>query len=189
MTTGGPAVLGPELGHVRPYVRRNRTRWFHRRCDPVRTLLAEVRRMGRSSRRSQGRLSSSERFVESRLGMLDAVIGLGSNLGDRRDYLVRAARRIAELGDIVRTSAIYETRPVGIPQPDFLNAALRVVTRSSPEELLERLLAVEESLGRVRRERWGPRVIDLDILWSPGIAVRSERLVVPHAELRTRPFA
>ena len=121
--------------------------------------------------------------------MLDAVIGLGSNLGDRRDYLVRAARRIGELGGIVRTSAIYETKPVGIPQPDFLNAALRLVTESSPEGLLERLLEVEQELGRVRRERWGPRVIDLDILWCRGVVVRTERLVVPHAELRARPFA
>jgi 2-amino-4-hydroxy-6-hydroxymethyldihydropteridine diphosphokinase len=121
--------------------------------------------------------------------MLDAVIGLGSNLGDRRDYLVRAARRIRELGEIVRTSAIYETKPVGGPQPNFLNAALRLSTHLSPEGLLERLLEVEHGLGRVRRERWGPRVIDLDILWCQGVVVRSERLVVPHAELRARPFA
>jgi 2-amino-4-hydroxy-6-hydroxymethyldihydropteridine diphosphokinase len=121
--------------------------------------------------------------------MLDAVIGLGSNLGDRRDYLVRAARRIGGLGDVVRTSAIYETKPVGIVQPDFLNAALRLATQNSPEDLLERLLEVEQELGRVRRERWGPRVIDLDILWCPGVVVRTERLVVPHAELRARPFA
>jgi 2-amino-4-hydroxy-6-hydroxymethyldihydropteridine diphosphokinase len=121
--------------------------------------------------------------------MLDAVIGLGSNLGDRRDYLVRGARRVGELGDITRTSAIYETKPVGVQQPDFLNAALRLATHSSPEDLLERLLEVERSLGRVRRERWGPRVIDLDILWCSGVVVRTERLVVPHAELRMRPFA
>lgn len=121
--------------------------------------------------------------------MLDAVIGLGSNLGDRRDYLARAARRIAQFSDVAHTSAIYETKPVGIPQPDFLNAALRVLTRSSPEVLLERLLEVEQSLGRLRRERWGPRVIDLDILWCKGVVVRTERLVVPHVELRARPFA
>ena len=121
--------------------------------------------------------------------MLDAVIGLGSNLGDRRDYLTRAARRVARFGDVARASAIYETKPVGIPQPEFLNAALRVCTRSSPEDLLDRLLEVEQSLGRVRRERWGPRLIDLDILWCAGVVVRTERLVVPHAELRARPFA
>ena len=121
--------------------------------------------------------------------MLDAVIGLGSNLGDRREYLVRAGQRIRELGSVVRTSAIYETRPIGLAQPDFLNAALRLRSEASPEALLERLLEVEQGLGRVRRERWGPRVVDLDILWCLGIRVRTERLVVPHSELRARAFA
>jgi 2-amino-4-hydroxy-6-hydroxymethyldihydropteridine diphosphokinase len=121
--------------------------------------------------------------------MLDAVIGLGSNLGDRRGYLVLAATRIRGLGEIVRASAIYETDPVGAPQPQFLNAALRLETKLSPPELLEGLLGVEGSLGRVRRERWGPRVIDLDILWCRGVTVSTDGLVVPHAELRARPFA
>jgi 2-amino-4-hydroxy-6-hydroxymethyldihydropteridine diphosphokinase len=121
--------------------------------------------------------------------MLDAVIGLGSNLGDRRGYLVRAAGEIRGFGEIVRVSAIYETDPVGQPQPHFLNAALRLATDLSPVELLEGLLGVERNLGRVRRERWGPRVIDLDILWCLGVVVGTERLVVPHAELRMRAFA
>jgi 2-amino-4-hydroxy-6-hydroxymethyldihydropteridine diphosphokinase len=121
--------------------------------------------------------------------MLDAVIGLGSNLGDRKDYLVRAARQIEELGRVVRTSSIYETDPVGEPQPNFLNAALRLLTGLSPLELLDGLLGIEERLGRVRRERWGPRIIDLDILWCPGVRLSTERLVVPHPELRTRAFA
>src|SRR5215475_14022793 len=115
--------------------------------------------------------------------MLDAVIGLGSNLGDRVGELVRAARRISELGNVVRASAIYETSPVGPPQPDFLNAALRLETNLSPQGLLDGLLAIEQSLGRERRERWGPRSIDLDILWCRDVSLASERLVVPHAEL------
>lgn len=121
--------------------------------------------------------------------MLDAVIGLGSNLGDRRGYLTLAAARIRGLGEIARASAIYETDPVGAPQPQFLNAALRLETTLSPAELLAALLGVEGSLGRVRRERWGPRVIDLDILWCRGVVVTTEALVVPHPELRARPFA
>jgi 2-amino-4-hydroxy-6-hydroxymethyldihydropteridine diphosphokinase len=121
--------------------------------------------------------------------LFDVVIGLGSNLGDRRDYLVRAARQIRGLGEVARVSAIYETDPVGEPQPSFLNAALRLKTASALPELLDRLLEVERALGRVRRERWGPRVIDLDILWCLGVTLRTERLVVPHAEVRVRAFA
>ena len=121
--------------------------------------------------------------------MLDAVIGLGSNLGDRKDFLVRAARQIGALGRVGRASAIYETEPVGEPQPNFLNAALRLLTSLTPVELLDGLLAIEERLGRIRRERWGPRIIDLDILWCPGVQVSTERLVVPHPELCSRAFA
>jgi len=121
--------------------------------------------------------------------MLDAVIGLGSNLGDRADHLVRAARRIRELGSVVRASAIYETSPVGPPQPDFLNAAVRLETTLDPVALLEALLGVEQSLGRVRGERWGARVIDLDVLWCRDVWLATERLVVPHSELRARAFA
>jgi 2-amino-4-hydroxy-6-hydroxymethyldihydropteridine diphosphokinase len=121
--------------------------------------------------------------------MLDAVIGLGSNLGDRKDFLVRAARQIGALGRVGRVSAIYETDPVGEPQPNFLNAALRLLTSLTPVELLDGLLAIEEHLGRVRRERWGPRIIDLDILWCSDVRVSTERLTVPHPELCRRAFA
>jgi len=121
--------------------------------------------------------------------MLDAVIGLGSNLGDRIDHLVRAARRVRELGNVLRTSAIYETSPVGPPQPDYLNAALRLETDLDPVALLEALLGVEQSLGRVRHERWGERTIDLDVLWCRDVSLATDGLVVPHAELRFRAFA
>ncbi|HEX6272085.1 MAG TPA: 2-amino-4-hydroxy-6-hydroxymethyldihydropteridine diphosphokinase [Polyangiaceae bacterium] len=121
--------------------------------------------------------------------MLDAVVGIGSNLGDRRAHLADAGRRIMALGTVVRTSAIYETAPIGPLQPDYLNAALRLRTDLPLEELLGRLLGIERELGRVRRERWGPRVIDLDILWCLGVRLETEHLVVPHAELRARAFA
>ncbi|HEX6764721.1 MAG TPA: 2-amino-4-hydroxy-6-hydroxymethyldihydropteridine diphosphokinase [Polyangiaceae bacterium] len=117
------------------------------------------------------------------------MIGLGSNLGDCRDQLARAVGQIRALGDVVSVSALYETDPIGPPQPSFLNAALRLRTKSPPLALLDELLEVERHLGRIRRERWGPRVIDLDILWCSGVAVRTERLVVPHSELRARAFA
>jgi len=121
--------------------------------------------------------------------VLDAVIGFGSNLGERREHLVRAGRAVASLGRLVATSAIYETKPVGPPQPDFLNAAVRILIERPLPALLEGLLEAERVLGRVRRERWGPRVVDLDILWAVGVRFETEQLVVPHRELRARAFA
>jgi 2-amino-4-hydroxy-6-hydroxymethyldihydropteridine diphosphokinase len=121
--------------------------------------------------------------------MQDAVIGLGSNLGDSSENLREAIRRLGSLGTLTAVSALYATEPIGPPQPAFRNAACRLATELSPEALLDALLAIEQSLGRVRRERWGPRFIDLDILWIDGVVVRTERLEVPHPELRRRAFA
>lgn len=121
--------------------------------------------------------------------VFDVVIGLGANLGDRRATLGLAGREIGRLGRLVACSALYETEPVGPPQPRFLNAAVRLEASLEPPELLAELLAIEQRHGRVRRERWGPRVLDLDILWVAGLAVRSETLVVPHPELTRRAFA
>ena len=118
-----------------------------------------------------------------------AVIGLGSNLGDRRATLVAAAREVRKLGAPGPLSAVYETIPVGPQQPMFLNAALALATDLGPLDLLDALLAIERRLGRVRGERWGPRVIDLDILWTDAGIFASERLTVPHPGLRQRAFA
>ena len=120
---------------------------------------------------------------------MDAVIGLGSNLGDRGALLARARVELAALGHLDAASSLYETSPVGPPQPMFLNAALRLSTSLDPAGLLAALLGIEQKLGRVRRERWGPRSIDLDILWIDGVAVDSAELTVPHPELRRRAFA
>jgi 2-amino-4-hydroxy-6-hydroxymethyldihydropteridine diphosphokinase len=117
------------------------------------------------------------------------VLGLGSNLGDRRLYLVRSARAIAEFGTVLKVSPLYETRPVGPEQPDYLNAALLLETALSARALLEALLEVEQRLGRQRSLRWGPRIVDLDILWVAGRTVEEPGLVVPHAELARRAFA
>jgi 2-amino-4-hydroxy-6-hydroxymethyldihydropteridine diphosphokinase len=121
--------------------------------------------------------------------MLDAVIGLGANLGDRRATLASAARELEAFGRLLARSSLYETEPVGPPQPRYLNAAVLLRTELGPEPLLSVLLDVEKRLGRVRRERWGPRAIDLDILWLDGTVHRSPTLVVPHPSLRERPFA
>ena len=97
---------------------------------------------------------------------VEAVLGLGGNLGDRRGFIGRALQALDERPGIrfAAVSAIYETEPWGkTDQPPFLNAAARIATTLPPRALLEAAIAVERSLGRERGERWGPRTIDIDI--------------------------
>ena len=120
----------------------------------------------------------------------DCVVGLGSNLGDRRATLSSAVQACAPLGCVQRVSALYATAPVGGPsQPEYLNAALLLGTNLDPPQLLERLRELEAAAGRRRRERWGPRTLDLDILWIRGRAWTGPTLSVPHPRLRQRAFA
>jgi len=117
------------------------------------------------------------------------VIGLGANLGDRLGQLRAAVRAMGKIGKIERLSRVYETEPVGPPQPAYLNAAALLVYEGGPEDLLDALLGIERMLGRERREKWGPRTIDLDVLWIEGMAVETDRLAVPHPQLTLRGFA
>ncbi|WP_437588404.1 2-amino-4-hydroxy-6-hydroxymethyldihydropteridine diphosphokinase [Sorangium sp. So ce1000] len=122
------------------------------------------------------------------------VIGLGSSLGDRLATL-RAA--IEALGadpelDVLRESSRYESPPAGgPPQGDYVNAGVLVATSLPARQILERTLAVERSLGRTRPDpvRWGPRTIDLDLLWIEGEVVAEPDLEVPHPRLCERAFA
>jgi 2-amino-4-hydroxy-6-hydroxymethyldihydropteridine diphosphokinase len=118
-----------------------------------------------------------------------AVVGLGANLGDRLAAMRAAVRELGRSSDVLATSPVYETEPVGPAQPRFLNAAVLLAWAGSPEELLRELLAVEARLGRVRGERWGPRAIDLDLLWVEGVVAEGVELTVPHPGLRERAFA
>lgn len=121
---------------------------------------------------------------------LDAVIGLGSNLGDRHEHLCAAVAALSQLGRLVAVSSVYESVAVGgPPQPPYLNAAARLATQLGPSRLLESLLAVESSRGRVRGERWGPRTLDLDLLWVRGLLLVDSVLTVPHPRLAERAFA
>ncbi len=122
-----------------------------------------------------------------------AYIGLGGNLGDRRamlDAAVEALRREPGI-EVVAVSTFRETDPVGITdQPRFLNGAAAIDTDLAPRALLDRLLAVERSLGRTREgERFGPRTIDLDLLLYGDETVDEPGLTVPHPRLAERPFA
>lgn len=118
-------------------------------------------------------------------------IGLGSNVGDRAAMLNRAAREIAQIGGVkvLRWSPVYETDPVGMTdQATFLNAAGELETALAPADLMRELLSIEERLGRVRGERWGPRAIDLDILVYDGLVQAGPAVTVPHPELERRRF-
>jgi 2-amino-4-hydroxy-6-hydroxymethyldihydropteridine diphosphokinase len=121
---------------------------------------------------------------------LRAVVGFGSNVGDRLAMLRAAVAELARVTRVEKTSRIYATAPVGgLPQPEFLNAAALVRHEDTPEQLLDELLAIERKLGRIRREKWGPRTIDLDLLWADGVVAGSARLTLPHPYLRERAFA
>ncbi len=115
---------------------------------------------------------------------------LGSNLGDRPQVLEAAREAIGEqAGSIVSQSAVYETAPWGITdQPAFLNQVIEISTTLLPEDLLRIILNIEHDLGRVRYERWGARVIDIDILYFGQTVMDSARLTLPHPRIQDRRF-
>jgi len=120
-----------------------------------------------------------------------AYIGLGANLGDPAGQLRRALALIAALEEVevVRVSTFFLNPPLGPPgQPWYVNAVAQVKTRLTAEELLRSLGRLEAALGRVRREHWGPRVIDLDLLLYDGEVISTPDLVLPHPELHRRAF-
>ena len=121
---------------------------------------------------------------------LRAVVGFGANLGDRLATLRAARSELEAVAHVERTSHVYATAPVGPPQPEYANAAALVVWDGAPGVLLEVLLGIERRLGRVRgSERFGPRTVDLDVLWIEGLSVDTGQLVVPHPRLKERAFA
>ena len=124
--------------------------------------------------------------------MTRAYVGLGANLGPREVTLLRAADLLAAADgvEVVAVSQLRETDPVGVvEQPPFLNGAIALDTSLSPRAVLELLLEIEEELGRVRGERWGPRTVDLDLLVYGDERVDEDGLHVPHPRLHERGFA
>ena len=117
-----------------------------------------------------------------------AAIALGANLGDRLASLQSAATRLGTLGRELGRSPVYESAPVGPPQPDYLNAVLLLETSAEAETLLQGLLSVEAQMGRIRRERWGPRTIDLDLLALGDLRLETPLLTLPHPEIARRAF-
>jgi len=119
-------------------------------------------------------------------------IGIGSNLGDRRQNTVEAMDRVGALGNtkVVRTSSMYESEPLGDAKTWFVNSVIEVETDLTTEQLLKKLLGIEESMGRrrVKGKRWGSRVIDLDILMADQEVIAKRALRVPHPEMHKRRF-
>jgi len=117
-----------------------------------------------------------------------AYLALGSNLGDSRAVIASAFGALESFGTVAARSSLYRTPPLGPPQPWYLNAAAALDTPLEPEALLLALKELEKKLGRGSGERWGPRLIDLDLLLVDDLILETDRLTLPHPELQARPF-
>jgi 2-amino-4-hydroxy-6-hydroxymethyldihydropteridine diphosphokinase len=120
-----------------------------------------------------------------------AYVAIGSNLDSPRDRVLEAFERLSTLraARSLLRSRLYLTNPMGPQdQPQFVNAAAGLLTQLSPRDFLMELLNIERSMGRVRQERWGPRVIDLDLLWMVDSAITMPGLTLPHPGVSTRNF-
>ncbi len=123
-------------------------------------------------------------------GVKRAYVGFGANLGDPAATLRAAAAELGRrAGTVAAGSHIYRSRPIGVTdQPEFLNAVARLETALAADRLLEELLAVEAGFGRVRDVRWGPRTLDLDLIWYEGERREDARLTLPHPRAHEREF-
>jgi 2-amino-4-hydroxy-6-hydroxymethyldihydropteridine diphosphokinase len=122
--------------------------------------------------------------------MLKSVyLSLGSNIGDRISNLNQALLLLAGLGKVAAVSSFYETEPVGLTaQPWFLNCAARLDSEKMPKQLMKCILDIERGMGRVRRQKKGPRNIDIDILFFGSSIVETKELTIPHPALHERHF-
>ena len=123
--------------------------------------------------------------------MVQASLGLGSNIGDRKQQLLKAIDLIGNIKGIkvTKQSSIYETAPIGYTdQPNFLNLCLEIETELSPQQLLKHCLDIEQQLHRVREIRWGPRTLDIDILLYSDDIIETDNLSVPHPRMQERAF-
>ncbi len=120
-----------------------------------------------------------------------AYVAVGGNLAGPRERVLEAFERLAAMPEtrLELRSRLYLTRPMGpADQPDFVNAAAGLLTRSSARELLDALLGIERSMGRDRQERWGPRIIDLDLIWMSSGPIDEPGLSLPHPGVSERNF-
>lgn len=116
-------------------------------------------------------------------------VGIGTNLGDREKNIKSAIDMIGEFSEIINVSTNIETKAWGVTdQPDFLNGVIEVKSFYEPEDFMKTLLGIEKNLGRVREKKWGPRTIDLDILFIDDMIIYSDILKVPHPYIEERDF-
>lgn len=123
-------------------------------------------------------------------GSFRAAIALGSNLGKSEQILTNAITVIDQSPSfqVMARSHFYRTAPVGPPQPDYINACITIDTSLSPRQLLNQLLGIENQFGRVRKERWGARSLDLDLIFYGDRIIDAPKLSVPHPRLQERAF-
>lgn len=122
--------------------------------------------------------------------MINVFLLLGSNLGDRHTYLRQAIEKIGlSVGEVVQQSSVYETQAWGkTTEPDYLNQVIVVSTNLKAENVLEKILTIERELGRERKEKWGSRTIDIDILFYGDHIINKPNLIIPHPQLQNRRF-
>ena len=137
-------------------------------------------------------MSGNESLAHSQASEITAYIGLGSNLGNRQDMFNKAIEFLrSEPGiRVEKLSDSYITAPAGGPpdQPEYLNAVAQISTTLDPQQLLSRLLDIEQRLGRIRTEHWGPRCIDLDLLLYGREVIDTQNLKIPHPLMHQREF-
>lgn len=128
--------------------------------------------------------------LSSQLHPHRAAVALGSNLGDSYAILEAALKTLAHTPGIVlqAQSPVYQTVAVGPPQPDYLNVCALFATKLDPQAFLATLLQTEAQFGRVRRERWGPRLLDLDLLLFDDLILKQPNLQIPHPRMAERAF-
>lgn len=122
--------------------------------------------------------------------MVQSAIALGSNLGDSLSILNESLNLISQSPeiDLKACSSWYRTVPIGPPQPNYLNGCAILETNLSPEKLLQILLKIEQHFGRIRREKWGPRTLDLDLLLYNDLILETDHLQIPHPRMLDRAF-
>ena len=120
---------------------------------------------------------------------MEIILSLGSNLGNREENLAQALQKLTEICHITKESTVLETEPWGKEdQASFLNQVVVANTHLTPNLLMKKILEIERVLGRVRGEKWGPRIIDIDILYYDDLIINQEEIKIPHPLLQERIF-